>query len=116
MPLFLFVFIAGCNTEYVNFNGESENWKGQYRAHIDDNSENGVYTFRYKGATENVVLENLKIVINGGESVLKETRREGATVKMSSACSGCAVTDTKESIKVEIEWGGKEEDFLLEPN
>ncbi|MFD1169687.1 hypothetical protein [Oceanobacillus caeni] len=63
-----------------------------------------------------MVIENLKIVINDGETVLNESEYKGATVKFPSKCSGCAITDTDTPIQVTIEWGkGKEETFSMEP-
>ncbi|WP_289137213.1 hypothetical protein [uncultured Brevibacillus sp.] len=50
---FLFVFLlvsilVGCGSEYVILSGESDDWKGEYSANIDGNSENGNYLFSFK--------------------------------------------------------------------
>ncbi|ASK63909.1 hypothetical protein CFK37_17975 [Virgibacillus phasianinus] len=113
----LLLVVSGCTDKNIQFSGESEHWKGQYNAVIGDTREDGEYTFKYKKATEDTVIENLKIVINDGETVLNGKRHKGAIVKVSSACSGCAVTNPEASIQVVIEWGkGKEEAFPLDPN
>lgn len=99
------------------FSGESESWDGKYNANIDGSSEVGEYVFGYKDAKKDMVIENLKIIIkNGlGETSLNESKYKGATIKIPSSCGGCAVTDTKTSIQVTIEWGEEsKETFSME--
>ena len=43
---------------------ESKSRKGQYKGHIKDDSEDGVFTFQYKGGDGNTEFKNLEIVIN----------------------------------------------------
>lgn len=118
--LFLIPFICmivGCSDKYLSFSGESDNWKGEYSANISDNGtrENGKYVFGYKNATSDTSFRNLEIVINDGEAVRKEDFLKGATIVISSSCSGCAVTQEDNPIKVSIKWDDeKEETFKLE--
>ncbi|GGK05630.1 hypothetical protein GCM10007063_30070 [Lentibacillus kapialis] len=119
VPLLLLLsalFLSGCGVEDIKFNGESNNWRGEYNAYIDNSTENGEYVFVFKKAQEDQVVEDLKIVINNGEVVLNESEHKGRTIKIPSSCSGCAVTDTETSIQVTIEWGeGNEETFSIDP-
>ncbi len=46
--LFFFIsifFLGSCSISYVTFSSESKSWKGQYKGHIKDDSEDGVFTF-----------------------------------------------------------------------
>lgn len=118
--LLLFWLTVGCSsTEYLSFAGESERWIGEYSASITDGKqENGEYTFRFKLDDPKTVptFSNLTISINNGKSKSWESSYTGATVKMKSACSGCAVTREDETLKVVINWDGdQEETFVLEP-
>lgn len=110
------LFVSGCGQENIQFSGESENWEGSYSAYVDDSKENGEYVFGYKKAEKDIVIKNLKIDINDGEIVLNEAEHKGATIKIPTGCSGCAVTSEDNPIGVTIEWGeGKVETFSLEP-
>ncbi|WP_027410576.1 hypothetical protein [Anoxybacteroides tepidamans] len=118
--LFFFVILlvfalSGCGSEFISFSGESKNWKGEYSANIDGNSENGNYLFSYKHAKKNTEFKNLQIIINdSGKTVLNEETHKGATIKIPTGCSGCDVTKKGEPIKVTIKWNQKnEETFYL---
>ncbi|WP_199427071.1 hypothetical protein [Thermaerobacillus caldiproteolyticus] len=93
---FLFVIflvsILGCSNEFIFLSEESENWKGEYSANIDGNREDGNYIFGYKNGEKDTKFKNLEIIINDGETVLKADNHEGATVRISSSCSGCGVS------------------------
>jgi major membrane immunogen (membrane-anchored lipoprotein) len=118
---FLFVIIlvsilVGCNSKHIFLSGESESWKGEYSAYINGNREDGNYLFGYKNGEKDTKFKNLEIIINvnDGETVLKEDNHEGATVRIPTSCSGCAVTREDEPIKVTIKWDDKnEETFYL---
>lgn len=50
--LFFFIsifFLGSCSISYVTFSSESKSWTGQYKGHIKDDSEDGMFTFQYKG-------------------------------------------------------------------
>jgi major membrane immunogen (membrane-anchored lipoprotein) len=116
---FLFVILlvsilAGCSDKYIFLSGESKNWRGEYSANIDGNREDGNYLFGYKNGEKDTKFKNLEIVINDGETVLKEEMHKGATVSIPTSCSGCAVTREDVPIKVTIKWDGKnKETFYL---
>nr|WP_263327179.1 hypothetical protein [Neobacillus sp. Marseille-Q6967] len=113
--IFFVLFLVGCGIESNRFSGESDNWKGEYATNIDGTSENGVYTFGFKNATNATTFKNLEIAINDGEIHEREEEHKGATVKIPTSCSGCAVTPENETIKVTIKWNDKnEETFFLE--
>ena len=113
--LFLILLVlVGCSNEYILLSGESENWKGEYSANIDGNSEDGNYTFGYKNGENEPEFKNLKIIINDGETDRREDNHKGATVRIPSSCSGCSVTKEDVPIKVTIKWDDKnEETFYL---
>ena len=111
---FLFVFLlvsilVGCGSEYVILSGESDDWKGEYSANIDGNSKNGNYLFSFKNGNNDTEFKNLEIIINDGETSQKENNHKGATVRISTSCSGCSVTKKDEPIKVLIKWDDKNE-------
>ncbi|MED1792858.1 hypothetical protein P4V54_09255 [Brevibacillus nitrificans] len=111
--LFVILFISilvGCGNDYIFLSGESENWKGEYSANIDGNKENGNYLFGYKNGNNATEFKNLEIVINDGETVQKEDKHKGTTIRISTSCSGCSVTNKDEPIKVTIKWDDKNED------
>ncbi|MGM0923557.1 MAG: hypothetical protein ACQEWW_20510 [Bacillota bacterium] len=111
----LVIYLVGCGNKFIRFNGESDNWKGEYSTNIDGTRENGEYTFSFKNAKNDTTFENLQIVINDDETRLIEDIHKGATVKISSSCSGCSVTSEDEIIKVNINWDVQnEETFFLE--
>lgn len=90
---------------------------GEYSANIFDNGsrEDGEYIFAYKNSTPKTSFKNLEIVINDGETQRKETNFKGATIEISTSCSGCLVSQKDKSINVNIKWdNGKEESFVLE--
>lgn len=110
------VFLSGCSDEYIQFHGEGENWEGKYKAVINGSSENGEYTFGYKRADKDMIFKNLRIVAESyaGKTDLNEDEHNGATVKMSTACSGCSITDLDKPIQVTIRWDdGQEETFSM---
>jgi major membrane immunogen (membrane-anchored lipoprotein) len=116
---FLFVILlvsilVGCSNKHIFLSGESENWRGEYSANIDGNREDGNYTFGYKNGEKDINFKSLEVIINDGETVLKDDNHEGATIRIPSSCSGCAVTREDEPIKVTIKWDDKnEETFYL---
>ena len=116
LTVIVFVFfLVGCGNEFITFSGESDNWKGKYATNIDGSRENGEYTFGFKDATNVTAFKNLEIVINDGKTHLREEYHKGATVKIPTSCSGCAVTPKDATIKVAIKWNDKnEETFFLE--
>lgn len=68
--LFFFIsifFLGSCSIWYVTFSSESKSWTGQYKSHIKDDSEDGMFTFRYKGGDGNTEFKNLEIAINSRE-------------------------------------------------
>jgi major membrane immunogen (membrane-anchored lipoprotein) len=115
--LFVILFVSilvGCGNKHIFLSGESENWKGEYSANIDGNTENGNYLFGYKNGEKDTKFKNLEIIINDGKTVRKEDNHKGATITIPSSCSGCAVTREDEPIKVTIKWDDKnEETFYL---
>ncbi|QDQ08120.1 hypothetical protein EKQ63_24550 [Bacillus sp. BD59S] len=93
--LFFFIsifFLGSCSISYVTFSSESKSWKGQYKGHIKDDSEDGVFTFQYKGGDGNTEFKNLEIAINGAFSTMTQTseNHKGAKVEMKSSCVSCA--------------------------
>ena len=49
--LFFFIsifFLGSCSIWYFTFLA-STSWTGQYKGHIKDDSEDGMFTFQYKG-------------------------------------------------------------------
>ncbi|QOR64921.1 hypothetical protein IM538_13815 [Cytobacillus suaedae] len=117
--IFLFVMIlvtvlVGCGNKYFHFSGESDSWKGEYSANIDGTREDGEFVFGFKNANKDSTFKNLVIVINEGETEQRSDNHKGATVKISSSCSGCTVTSENEQIKVTIKWDDEnEETFFL---
>lgn len=108
-------FLVGCGNEFITFSGESDNWKGKYATNVDGSRENGEYTFSFKDVTNVTAFKNLEIIINDGKKHLREEEHKGATVKIPTSCSGCAVTPKDATIKVTIKWNDKnEETFFLE--
>lgn len=109
--------MGGCSDKYIVWSGESKNWKGKYAANIEGNDENGTYTFQYKNGDSNTKFKNIEVVINNGHTSKKEEDYKGAIFKISSHCTGCAVTRKDEIMKVNIKWNGKnEETFFLKPD
>lgn len=108
-------FLVGCGNEFITFSGENDNWKGRYATNVNGSRENGEYTFGFKDATNLTTFKNLEIVINDGKIHLIEEQHQGATVKIPTSCSGCAVIHKDTTIKVVIKWNDKnEETFFLE--
>lgn len=117
VQILVILLLTGCGMESIRFSGESENWKGEYAANISEARENGEYRFGYKNAERGMVFESLEITIDegGGEINQRMDEHRGATIKVSSSCSGCAVNDTDDPIEVTIEWDGEnKETFLLQ--
>lgn len=116
--IFLFVIttiLGGCSSNI--FSGESANWEGKYSTTINGNDEEGNYTFVYKNGNDLTKLKNVEIVVSNGVSgsTKKMDEHEGTTIKLSTSCRGCAVTQENEKIEVTIKWDGKhEESFFLE--
>lgn len=112
----LVFFLAGCGMKIILFSGESDSWKGEYVANVDDTSEDGQYTFYFKNVQKEPSLTNLVFTINDGQLQQTVDIHQGATVHISSSCSGCAVTSTNKPIKVHVNWDhNNEETFFLEP-
>jgi len=116
--IFLFVIItilAGCSSNV--FSGESANWDGKYSTTINGNDEEGNYTFVYKNGNDHTKLKNVEIVVSNGVNGSTKTMDEhqGTTIKLSTSCRGCAVTQENEKIEVTVKWDGNhEENFFLE--
>ena len=47
--LFISIFFLGRLDLVFYFSSESTSWTGQYKGHIKDDSEDGMFTFQYKG-------------------------------------------------------------------
>ncbi len=74
--LFFFIsifFFGSCSISYVTFSSESKSWTGQYKGHIKDDSEDGMFTFQYKGGDGNTEFKNLEIAINEAFSTMTQT-------------------------------------------
>ncbi|WP_141530024.1 hypothetical protein [Bacillus cereus] len=108
-------FLGGCSIWYVTFSSESKSWKGQYKGHIKDDSEDGVFTFQYKGGDRNTEFKNLEIAINGAFSTMTQTSEvhKGAKVEMKSSCVSCAPLSKDEPIEVVIKWDDKYEEKMV---
>lgn len=110
------LILGGCWGKTIVFSGESMNWEGKYSTVINDNDEEGRYTFNYKNGDGDTELKNIEIIINnnGSETIQSEEEHKGSNFRISSSCQGCAVTREYERIKVTIKWDGKyEEKFFL---
>lgn len=123
--LFLIPFILliiGCNEtslsngKSLSFSGESDNWKGEYSAIISENGtrEDGDFVFTYKNGSSKTSFKNIEIVINDGETKIKENGTKGSTIRLGLSSSGGAVTEEDLPIKVTIKWDDKQESFELE--
>ena len=123
--LFLIPFILliiGCNEtslsngKSLSFSGESDNWKGEYSAIISENRtrEDGDFVFSYKNGSSKTSFKNIEIVINDGETKIKENGTKGSTIRLGLSSSGGAVTEEDLPIKVTIKWDDKQESFELE--
>ncbi|GAB6256793.1 hypothetical protein [Peribacillus sp. N1] len=114
--IFLLSVLVGCSNgdKYMNLSGESDHWKGEYVATATEDSENGTYTFKYKDVASDVFFKTMEISINDGETKQNETNHEGPTIEISTACSGCSVTNESIPINVTIKWDGNTEVFTLE--
>lgn len=74
--LFFFIsifFLGSCSISYVTFSSESKSWTGQYKGYIKDDSEDGMFTFQYKGGDGNTEFKNLEITINEAFSAKTQT-------------------------------------------
>ncbi|MFC5602445.1 hypothetical protein [Sporosarcina koreensis] len=107
----------GCSSDnkYLDFAGESENWQGVYTTTIntEKSSENGKYLLSFKETSEEVEFKNFEIIIDNGEVEQKEVIHKGSTVEIPVSCSGCAVTDENEDIRVTIKWDDVYEETIL---
>lgn len=116
LTIIIVLILAGCGMKIIRFSGESDNWKGEYTANVDDTSEDGQYIFSFKNVQKEPSFTNLEITINDGQIRQKEDRHQGATVNIPTSCSGCAVTPKNRPIKVNVKWENEnEETFFLEP-
>ena len=62
--LFISIFFLGsCSISYVTFSSESKSRKGQYKGHIKDDSEDGVFTFQYKGGDGNTEFKIWRLLL-----------------------------------------------------
>ncbi|MDA2312145.1 hypothetical protein [Bacillus cereus group sp. Bce002] len=108
-------FLGSCSIWYFTFSSESKSWTGQYKGHIKDDSEDGMFTFRYKGGDGNTEFKNLEIAINGAFSTMTQTseNHKGAKIEMKSSCVSCAPLSKDEPIEVVIKWDDKYEEKML---
>ncbi|HHB2168079.1 MULTISPECIES: hypothetical protein [Bacillus] len=116
--LFFFIsifFLGSCSISYVTFSSESKSWKGQYKGHIKDDSEDGVFTFQYKSGDGNTEFKNLEIVINEELSTMTQTSKvhKGAKIEMKSSCVRCAPLSKDEPIEIMIKWDDKYEEKMV---
>ena len=108
-------FLGSCSIWYVTFSSESKSWTGQYKGHIKDDSEDGMFTFQYKGGDGNTEFKNLEIAINGAFSTMTQTseNHKGAKIEMKSSCVSCAPLSKDEPIEIVIKWDGKYEEKMV---
>jgi hypothetical protein len=116
--LFFFIsifFLGSCSSSYVTFSGESKNWTGQYKGHIKDDSEDGMFTFHYKGGDGNTEFKNLEVVIHEASSTMTQTSEshKGARIEMKSSCVSCAPLSKDKPIEVVIKWDDKYEEKMV---
>ena len=114
--LFISIFFLGsCSIWYFTFSSESKSWTGQYKGHIKDDSEDGMFTFQYKGGDGKTEFKNLEIAINGAFSTMTQTSEvhRGAKVEMKSSCVSCAPISKDEPIEVVIKWDDKYEEKMV---
>lgn len=116
--LFFFIsifFLGSCSISYVTFSSESKSWKGQYKGHIKDDSEDGVFTFQYKSGDGNTEFKNLEIVINEEISTMTQTseNHKGAKIEIKSSCVSCAPLSKDEPIEVVMKWDDKYEEKMV---
>ncbi|OTX16437.1 hypothetical protein BK721_24260 [Bacillus thuringiensis serovar nigeriensis] len=116
--LFFFIsifFLGSCSISYVTFSSESKSWTGQYKGHIKDDSEDGIFTFQYKGGDGKTEFKNLEIAINGAFSTMTQTSEvhRGAKVEMKSSCVSCAPISKDEPIEIVIKWDDKYEEKMV---
>ncbi|OPD47853.1 hypothetical protein BVG00_18075 [Bacillus cereus] len=116
--LFFFIsifFLGSCSIWYFTFSSESTSWTGQYKGHIKDDSEDGMFTFQYKGGDGKTEFKNLEIAINGAFSTMTQTSEvhRGAKVEMKSSCVSCAPISKDEPIEVVIKWDDKYEEKMV---
>ncbi|MGG1399666.1 hypothetical protein ABE288_17900 [Bacillus salipaludis] len=117
--LLIILCLSACSNQSVFLSGKSKHWEGQYSANIDGNREDGTFIFGYKNANKNTKFKNLQVRIENSTrgSERKEEVHKGATIRISHSCSGCAVTDENEPIKVTIIWNNiNKEIFYLKKN
>ncbi|MDQ6597275.1 hypothetical protein E2K98_07500 [Bacillus salipaludis] len=112
--LLIIFCLAACSNQSVFLSGSSKHWEGQYSANIEGNREDGTFIFGYKNANKNTNFKNLQVIIenSSGKSERKEEDHKGATIRISHACSGCAVIDASEPMKVTIKWNDKNEEIF----
>ncbi|OTY28708.1 hypothetical protein BK738_08155 [Bacillus thuringiensis serovar rongseni] len=116
--LFFFIsifFLGSCSIWYFTFSSESKSWTGQYKGHIKDDSEDGMFTFQYKGGDGKTEFKNLEIAINGAFSTMTQASEvhRGAKVEMKSSCVSCAPISKDEPIEVVIKWDDKYEEKMV---
>ena len=97
------------------FSSESKSWTGQYKGHIKDDSEDGMFTFQYKGGDGNTEFKNLEITINETFRTMTQTSEvhKGARLEMKSSCVSCAPLSKDEPIEVVIKWDDKYEEKMV---
>ncbi|PEL92316.1 hypothetical protein CN626_10835 [Bacillus wiedmannii] len=108
-------FLGSCSIWYVTFSSESKSWTGQYKGYIKDDSEDGMFTFQYKGGDGNTEFKNLEIAINGSFGTMTQTseNHKGAKVEMKSSCVSCTPLSKDEPIAVVIKWDDKYEEKMV---
>ncbi|MBE5104571.1 hypothetical protein IGI01_04505 [Bacillus thuringiensis] len=116
--LFFFIsifFLGSCSILYVIFSSESKSWTGQYKGHIKDDGEDGIFTFQYKGGDGNTEFKNLEITINEAFRTMTQTSEvhKGARIEMKSSCVSCAPLSKDEPIEIVIKWDDKYEEKMV---
>ena len=115
-PSFSLVFsFRSCSIWYVTFSSESKSWTGQYKGYIKDDSEDGMFTFQYKGGDGNTEFKNLEISISETFRTMTQTSEvhKGARIEMKSSCVSCAPLSKDEPIEIVIKWDDKYEEKMV---
>lgn len=111
------VMLSGCgnNSARYNFSGSSDKWDVFYIVNIsngDREEKNG--TIKFTGGEEAPETVDYKIETNsGGSEGTGITLIDGVGKIGNGFCSGCAVIQEDEAIKVEITWDGQTENLIL---
>ncbi|EOP50151.1 lipoprotein [Bacillus cereus VDM053] len=89
--------------------------RGNIKGYIKDDSEDGMFTFQYKGGDGNTEFKNLEIAINEAFRTMTQTSEshKGARIEMKSSCVSCAPLSKDEPIEVVIKWDDKYEEKMV---